>query len=405
MKSTLVDAITTLFMIQRWNFLPRVETWVEAENVAYSAHIGFALLCETIEDRSEFKKMAFDYVAYETLKPLTKHFLSDVPYKFKRALNKLLTDRSLQTWEEKVQARALEDTLPLFPRMIRPQVKQYLVMSSEPRIKSLIKYVQRRTALQECETNSNVYREYYSGYIKEIKKDIEEFCASDPWMKKLDDAFTQYDKPGETGDPEVDKIPGYIKLIRNLKYLRRWNRINRSMETNVLSHTYVVTLLAIMFTWMHEQDNDFGIEALQRALFHDFPEALTGDIITPVKEIIKREYPTEKNLWTDIESELAVIPIKKLIVESKLSKYIDENHLLEDVSDREKNSAASLVKDCDRMALAIECIQEDLVAKIPLEMSTVYPDYLEELQNSEWPHIREFAAKLATRYGLVSSID
>ena len=290
--------------------------------------------------------------------------------------------------------------------MIRPQVKQYLVISSDTRIQSLIKYVQRRTALHECETNATVYLEYYEGYINEIKEDIAEFCKSDSWMKALDDAFVRYDKPGKTGDLEVDKIPGYIKAIRNLKYLRRWNRINRSIESNVLSHTYVVTLLTLMFTWMHEKNDDFGIEALQRALFHDVPEALTGDIITPVKDIIKREYPTVKDLWTAIEDALARNPIKKLIgASSNLSKYIDKNHLLEDVSDKEKDSASSLVKDCDRMALAIECIQEDLVAKIPLEMSRAYPDYLEDLQNSEWPHIREFAAKLATRYKLVSSAD
>ena len=405
MKPTLVDAITSLFMIQRWNFLPRVETWVEAENVAYSAHFGFALLCGVIKKPAEFKKLAFDYIAYETLKPLTKHFLSDVPYKFKRALNKILDDRSLESWEKKVQARALEDTLPLFPRMIRPQVKQYLVISSDSRIESLIKYVQRRTALQECETNATVYPEYYQGYIDEIKENIDAF-RKDPWMKALDDAFKRYDEPEKTGDLEVDKIPGYFKAIRNLKYLRRWNRINRSIETNVLSHTYVVTLLALMFTWMHGKKDGFALEALQRSLFHDVPEALTGDIITPVKDIIKREYPTEKDLWTSIETALAKNPIKKLIsISSNLAKYIDKNHLLEDVSDKEKDSASSLVKDCDRMALAIECIQEGFAAKIPLEMSRVYPDYLEELQNSEWPYIREFAAKLATRYHLVAPAD
>lgn len=410
MKPTLVDAITSLFMIQRWNFLPRVETWVEAENVAYSAHIGFALLCETIEEPSEFKKLAFDYVAYEILKPLTKHFLSDVSWRFKRALDKSLKDGHSKKWKDKVEERALTDTLSLFPRIIRPQVKQYLVESKEPKIQDLCKYVQRNTALQECLTNSRVYDEYYCGYIKEIKKDIEDFCKSTPWMKELDDVFARYNEPIKTGNIEIDRLPGYLKVIRNLKYLRRWNRINRSIETNVLAHTYVVTLLALLFTWMHEDevklDHDFKIGALQKALFHDVPEALTGDIITPVKDIIKREYPEEKDLWIDIENELAVNPIKQLTrVDSNLFKYIDSNQLLADISDKEKFSVDSLVKDCDRMALAIECIQEAIAVKMPQEMSRVYPDYLEELQNSEWPHIREFAAKLVTRYQLVSLAD
>jgi len=411
MKATLVDAITSLFTIQRWNFLPRIETWVEAENVAYSTHIGFALLCDTIKDPLEFKKLAFDYIAYETLKPLTKHFLSDVPYRFKRALEKSLKERNLEEWENKVEARAKNDTASLFPRMIRPRVRQFIVKSSEPRIQGLCKYVQRNTALQECKTNSFVYDEYYSGYIKEIEADIKDICEKDPWMKELDIAFNRYNYPEKTGDPEVDKLPGYFGVIRNLKYLRRWNRLNRSIETNVLAHTYVVTLLALLFTLMHEDkekpDHDFRIKALQRALFHDVPEALTGDIITPVKDIIKEEYPEAKDdLWKDIENELAKAPIKKIIgINSNLSKYIDENNLLDDVSDKVPDSAASLVKDCDRMALAIECIQEGFAAKIPLEMSRVYPDYIEDLQNSEWPYIREFAAKLATRYHLVSLAD
>jgi len=410
MKDTLVDAITSLFTIQRWNFLPRVETWVEAENVAYSTHMGFALLCDTIKNTSEFQKLAFDYIAYETLKPLTKHFLSDVSYRFKRALDTSLKVHNSKPWEQKVEERALTYTPPLFPRMIRPKVRQYLVESTEIRIKELCKHVQRKTALQECETNSTVYNEYYAGYIKEIEENIEAFCKESLWIREINNAFDRYNTPVKTGDIEVDRLPGYLKVIRNLKYLRRWNRINRSIETNVLSHTYVVTLLALLFTWMHEDDwnldLDFKIKALQRALFHDVPEALTGDIITPVKDIIKREYPEEKSLWTDIENKMAVTPIKALTgISSNLSKYIDDNQLLEDVDDRETYSAASLVKDCDRMALAIECIQEELAAKIPLEMSRVYPDYLEELQNSEWPYIREFAAKLATRYPKVFSAD
>ena len=409
MKDTLVDAITSLFTIQRWNFLPRIETWVEAENVAYSTHIGFALLCDTIKDTSKFQKLAFDYIAYETLKPLTKHFLSDVSYRSKSALENLLKESNLEKWEKKVERITENKIPPLFPRMIRPRIRQYIVKSDEIKIQDLCKYVQRKTALQECERNFTVYDEYYDKYIEEIRGNIKKFCKESPWMKKLNNAFERYNKRIDTRDRDVNKLPGYFGVIRNLKYLRRWNRINRSIETTVLAHTYVVTLLALLFTWMHEdkfKSDSSKIKPLQRALFHDVPEALTGDIITPVKDIIKSEYPENKDLWNELENKLAKTPIKKLIgTRSDLSKYIDKYHLLDDVTDNKKNSADSLVKDCDRMALAIECIQEGVTAKVPLEMSRVYHDYLEDLQNSEWPHIREFAAKLATRYPLASSAD
>jgi putative hydrolase of HD superfamily len=408
MKDTLVDAIQSLFTIQRWNFLPRVETWVEAENVAYSAHIGFALLCNVAET-SEFNKMAFDYLAYEILKPLTKHFLSDVSYRSKTGLEDLLKELEVEKWEKKVAKIANDKIPPLFPRMIRPQVKRYLVKSNEDKIIDLCKYVQRKTAFQECERNATVYNEYYRKHIIEIGDDIVELSKKNTWMKDINDTFEQYNKNEDTHDKDINTIPGYFGVIRNLKYLRRWNRINRSIETTVLAHTYVVTLLTLLFTWMHEDkfDTDLKrIEPIQRALFHDVPEALTGDIITPVKDIIKNEYPKIDNLWDKVENKLAKTPIKKLIgTSSKLAQYIDDYHLLDEVTDKEKDSAISLVKDCDRMALVIECIQEGLNAKIPREMSKVYHDYLEDLQNSEWSHIREFAAKLATRYPLASSAD
>jgi len=275
MKDTLVDAITSLFTIQRWNFLPRIETWVEAENVAYSTHIGFALLCCTIEKPSEFKKLAFDYIAYETLKPLTKHFLSDLSFRSKSALNKLLKVHELDEWQKKVEKIAKDKIPPLFPRTIRPQVRQYLVKSNEDKIRDLCTYVQRITALQECERNNIVYGEYYKEYIEEIKENISEFCTINPWMKKLNDTFVQYSNPVNTEERDVNKLHGYFGVIKNLKYLRRWNRINRSIETTVLAHTYVVTLLALLFTWMHGNEfnsNSSRIETLQRALFHDVPD-------------------------------------------------------------------------------------------------------------------------------------
>ena len=83
MKPMPTDAVSTLFTIQRWNFLLRVETWVEAENVAYFAHVGFVLAVETDGFSDE---MRFAFLARTLLKALHKHKLSDVSYRVKKAL-------------------------------------------------------------------------------------------------------------------------------------------------------------------------------------------------------------------------------------------------------------------------------------------------------------------------------
>ncbi|MDZ4065040.1 MAG: hypothetical protein U1E22_10295 [Coriobacteriia bacterium] len=40
---TLFTALGTVLTLQRWNVLPRIETWVEAENAVYVAHVGYVL--------------------------------------------------------------------------------------------------------------------------------------------------------------------------------------------------------------------------------------------------------------------------------------------------------------------------------------------------------------------------
>ena len=40
---SLVCALRTLMTLQRWNFMPKIETWVEAENIAYVTHIAYVI--------------------------------------------------------------------------------------------------------------------------------------------------------------------------------------------------------------------------------------------------------------------------------------------------------------------------------------------------------------------------
>ena len=75
----------------------------------------------------------------------------------------------------------------------------------------------------------------------------------------------------------------FVDLIGQLRFQKRWTRIPRMPETTVLGHSLIVANM------MYLHDLDEGVSGSQiyndyyTALFHDLPEVLTKDVISPVK--------------------------------------------------------------------------------------------------------------------------
>lgn len=89
----------------------------------------------------------------------------------------------------------------------------------------------------------------------------------------------------------------FLLKIEQLRFQRRWNQTPRIPHTSVLGHCYFVAAITMLlqaasggeFCARRAYNNFFS------ALFHDLPEAVTRDIISPVKqatdalpEIVKR---------------------------------------------------------------------------------------------------------------------
>lgn len=76
----------------------------------------------------------------------------------------------------------------------------------------------------------------------------------------------------------------FIAEIEKLRFQTRWNQTPRVPATTVLGHSYFVAALVLLMTRSlglppHRLSNNFFA-----ALFHDLPEAVTRDIISPVKQ-------------------------------------------------------------------------------------------------------------------------
>ena len=56
----------------------------------------------------------------------------------------------------------------------------------------------------------------------------------------------------------------------------------------------------------------------------------------------------------------------------------------------------SLVKDCDRLALLLECAYERESGRMRPEMTGAFRNYVRELRKSEWASVREFVATISS---------
>jgi len=103
---------------------------------------------------------------------------------------------------------------------------------------------------------------------KGLNKDIEEFLDL-RGMQLLISKQQPYD---------------FLMEIERLRFQTRWNQTPRVPRTSVLGHSYFVATLTLLMS----RDIDMCDERIYNnffsALFHDLPEAVTRDIISPVKQ-------------------------------------------------------------------------------------------------------------------------
>ncbi len=110
----------------------------------------------------------------------------------------------------------------------------------------------------------------------------------------------------------------FIMMVERLRFQTRWNQTPRVPSTSVLGHCFfvaVITLLLMRETGISSCDkrlfNDFF-----SALFHDLPEAVTRDIISPVKQATDELPGVVKNIEEEI--------VRQELVPLMDKSYVDE---------------------------------------------------------------------------------
>ena len=110
----------------------------------------------------------------------------------------------------------------------------------------------------------------------------------------------------------------FIMKLEQLRFQTRWNQTPRVPETSVLGHCFfvaVATLLLLRDTGVEPCPNRLFNDFFS-ALFHDLPESVTRDIISPVKQATN-ELP---GIVKQIEDEIVHAELVPLMDDS----YVDE---------------------------------------------------------------------------------
>lgn len=381
MSQTLLGILKTLFCLNRWNVDPRVETWTEAENVALCCHVVYAA-GKSIGLGDEVLHHAIKRTLF---KSNYKYILSDISV----TVRELIDENDAPAWR-KIRDDVDQRIKRLFPKPAAARLYGYFCLDGDygvlgdtgELVEDLVSFAKIRVALSECEINAEVFPKSYRPHVDSLRAKLDAVLATGPLA------------PLRRGQAEREGVEHYLAVIRNLKYVRRWNRLNRFIESSVLAHTFIVAFLAVLFSEMQmapsgEINGRFQYEAMLLALFHDVPEVLTGDIISPVKELIEAHSP---GLMAAMEKRATEKMLGSLPEQIKTD--MEAKALLKEPNKNITFSVPSLVKDCDQLAGMLECVFEMSVGNANPELVAGFNGYYDELQKSEWLVAREFSERI-----------
>lgn len=200
-------------------------------------------------------------------------------------------------------------------------------------------------------------RSYYG--INETRAEIDGKINSLRGLKSFDIFITN------------NNFRGFTSLIGELRFQQRWSRSPRIPETSVCGHMLIVAILAYLCSCETEACEARIANNFIAGLFHDVPEVLTRDIVSPVKnsvhgldEIIKSiEQEQMQSILYPLIPEDWISEIEYFTNDEFMNKVLvdGKTHIVTSADiDNKYNSVefkpvdGELVRACDHLSACIE---------------------------------------------------
>ncbi len=182
-----------------------------------------------------------------------------------------------------------------------------------------------------------------SGYeIEEIKEDIRLKQEKYHDLKSMQILLNSSD------------LRRFIDICGQLRFQIRWSHLHRVPKTSVLGHMLIVAMLSYLFSLDIGTHPERAINNYFTGLFHDLPEVLTRDVISPVKRSVEGlEDLIKKYEKQQMENKIYKIIPKPWHKEMKL--YTEDE--FSDIEDQRRGDIirdGKLIKGIDNLAAFIE---------------------------------------------------
>ena len=250
--------------IQRWNDHIRPNGFTELDKQAHKMMILYVLArCEEEDHGAKLDWRVL--VEGGIIEFLHRIVLTDIKPPVFHQLMKA-HGRELNAWVYE----QLRERVPGFDEGFLQKMRQHL---DDPAYKPKEKKLLRGAHYLASQWEFNLIYHFNQG-IYGVEKTREEIA---------NEIEAHYDLAGVQKLALHGKTSKFVDLVGQLRFQKRWSQSPRVPETSVMGHVLIVAVLAYFCSLAIGADDDRIVSNFLCGLFHDLPEVLTRDIISPVK--------------------------------------------------------------------------------------------------------------------------
>ncbi len=316
------------FSIERWTDLVRPFDLIEMDKSSEKMVIAYIL---AKFEEHEGKTIDWQWLMYASLfeilrkialcdikSPLQRRIKNDYPQEYE-----LLNEWVLNQYKDIIQD---DELFSLFSDYIRRKNTKDKTESLTERI---FNAAHKYSAFREFEMLALVNEDFR---LKNIERDLNGDLQPYLDLKGLQLLVTKQ-RPYE-----------FLMVIEQLRFQVRWNQTPRVPKTTVLGHSFFVAILTMLLSRdaanIYSKETGKPFQFCEKrlynnyfsALFHDLPEAVTRDIISPVKQATDTLSSIVKKIEADMINE-ELIPLMESFYAEELIFFTDdefENRILFD---------------------------------------------------------------------------
>jgi putative hydrolase of HD superfamily len=348
----LLDKIYEAASIQRWNDHVRPVEFTELDKQAHKMILAYVLgKLEESEGQAQIDWLKLIQGGIFEFFP--RVILTDIKAP---VFHKLMSKKGLEI--NALVLRKIDDDIRGLGGNFRENFKRYLFDDDYARFeKRILKAAHYLATNWEFQIIYNTAPFIYG--IDKTKEEIE---------NQIED---HYDLIGVQKLSLRKKSFGFIDLCAQLRFQQRWAHSPRVPKTSVLGHMLIVAMMSYFCSLEMGACRKRTYNNFFSGLFHDLPEVLTRDIISPVKTSVEGLDEIIKD-YESTQFEERILPLLPSSLRNELIYFVEDefsNRIMEDGAprrgipgsqmelyneDRYSPIDGEVIRACDKLAAFIE---------------------------------------------------